>query len=165
MKKMRWISPFTILSLPFWASASASASASAPTLVHIFGDSILADNTPIQVDLQKYAPAAQFENFAKIGAGMRDGWAESIPSIYNIHKTPVPDVVILDGGGNDVNSVRQKCLAFSQTCKDTIDDVVTKVENLLGQMRDDGAADRERRRHVHDTHEVPHGDDGREKIW
>lgn len=114
---------------------------SASALVHIFGDSILADNTPIQADLQRFAPHANIANFAQIGAGMRDGWVESIPSVYAKHRSPVPCTIILDGGGNDVNAVRQECMAFSGKCKETIDSVVDLVAGLVEEMRDDGVHD------------------------
>jgi hypothetical protein len=119
-----------------WSVLATTFQASA--LVNIFGDSILADNTPIQSDLETLAPTATFENYARIGAGMRDGWIESIPTIYSKNREPMPSVIILDGGGNDVNAVRQDCLAMTSVCKDTIDKVAAMTSNLLENMREDG---------------------------
>jgi hypothetical protein len=107
----------------------------------IFGDSILADNTPISTDLQKFAPSVRIQNFAKIGAGMKDGWIESIPSIYAGNSKPVPSTVLLDGGGNDVNSVRQDCMEMTQACTETIDTVVDLVQDLMQRMNEDGVGD------------------------
>ena len=128
---MRWLHIVTFLVLPLWSSG----------LVKIFGDSILADNTPIQGDLETFAPRAQIQNFAKIGAGMRDGWVESIPSIYSRNSDPVPSTVILDGGGNDVNAVRQDCLEMTPKCNETIDAVVGMVDDLMKTMKIDGVRD------------------------
>lgn len=112
----------------------------AAALVQIFGDSLLADNTPVQAHLAALAPNATIENHARIGAGMRDGWVESIPSIYhNFRTTPPATTILLDGGGNDVNAVRQECLgAMTPACTDTIDAVAGLVQELVQQMRDDG---------------------------
>jgi hypothetical protein len=103
----------------------------------MYGDSILASNTPVQSDLERMAPFAKIQNFAKIGAGMRDGWVESIPSIYAKNKDPVPTTVIVDGGGNDVNSVRQDCLQMTPKCSETIDDVVDLIDALMHNMKKD----------------------------
>ena len=125
--RLRWI--FTLISM-FVSSSSA--------LVNIYGDSILAENTPIQGDLQSFAPAAKIQNFAKIGAGMRDGWVQSIPSIYQEHKEPIPITAILDGGGNDVNSVRQECVDMTPICNETILHVVDVTKDLIRAMIQDG---------------------------
>lgn len=85
----------------------------ATALVPMFGDSLLADNTPVKAHLAALAPNVTLENFARIGAGMRDGWEEAILATYRAHRRrpPLPPAttIILDGGGNDVNSVRQDC--------------------------------------------------------
>lgn len=122
---MRW---FHILA---WLATPASA------LVSMYGDSILASNTPIQRDLETFGHI-QIRNFAKIGAGMRDGWVQSIPSLYEENKDPVPNTIILDGGGNDVNAVRQDCLEMTQTCNDTIAQIADLVDSLMRQMKRDG---------------------------
>lgn len=119
----------------------------AQALVQIFGDSLLADNTPVQAHLAALAPNATLENFARIGAGMRDGWVEAIPAIYeaNRRRPPLPPAttIVLDGGGNDVNSVRQDCVggpgeSLTQACADTLDAVAALVHGLVRQMREDG---------------------------
>jgi hypothetical protein len=107
-------------------------------LVKIFGDSILASNTPVQHDLEAFAAPVVVQNFAKIGAGMRDGWVEAIPSIYAANMDPVPTAIILDGGGNDVNAVRQDCAAMTSNCNKTIDVVVDLIQTLMQSMKDDG---------------------------
>lgn len=107
----------------------------------MYGDSILAANTPIQTDLEKLAPNATIQNFAKIGAGMRDGWVESIPSIYAQNKDPVPTTVVFDGGPNDVNAVRQDCLEMTPKCIETIDAVVGLIHELIKNMQQDGVVD------------------------
>lgn len=128
---MRWISLFTLVFMPLSSTA----------LVKMFGDSILADNTPIQRDLETLAPGVTIENFAKIGAGMRDGWVQSIPSIYAVNRDHVPSTILFDGGGNDVNAVRQECLAMTPNCNQTIDSVTFLIRNLIREMRIDGVRD------------------------
>lgn len=50
------------------------------------------------------------ENQAVIGASLHEGWVPSIPTEYGwVSKTPVPDTIIMDGGGNDVISVKEDC--------------------------------------------------------
>lgn len=128
---MRWVKVLALLVMPAGANG----------LVKFFGDSILASNTPIYGDLKSLAPSARIQNFAKIGAGMRDGWVESIPSIYAQNNEPVPTTIILDGGGNDVNSVRQDCMKMTPACNSTIDAVVDLVQGLMQRMREDGVGD------------------------
>ena len=69
---------------------------------------------------------------------MREGWVESIPSIYTQNREPVPSVVILDGGGNDVNAVRQDCRDMTPKCTETIDKVASMIADLVADMHADG---------------------------
>jgi lysophospholipase L1-like esterase len=107
----------------------------------IFGDSILVSDSPIQSDLEKLS-GIHIKNYATVGAGMKDGWVKSIPSQYFENKETygVPLTIIMDGGGNDVNSVRSECQQFSEACRNTIDDVVTILQQLWKQMASDGVA-------------------------
>lgn len=103
----------------------------------VFGDSILASNTPIVGDLETWS-GVRIRNHATIGAGYQPGWVESIPQEYERHRDPIPSTVILDGGGNDINSIRNECLAFSMVCVDTIDRVIGIIKELMSKMRTDG---------------------------
>lgn len=55
---------------------------------------------------------------------MHEGWTKSIPKEWDedVKKPPVPTTVIMDGGGNDVISVRglAACVlhVFTQSCAD-----------------------------------------------
>lgn len=54
-------------------------------------------------------------------------------------KTPVPTTVIMDGGGNDVISVRSDCEAFNGNCVRQIDEAVSIGKELLDTLHDAGA--------------------------
>jgi len=117
----------------------------AAALVQIFGDSLLASNTPVQAHLAALAPTATLENHARIGAGMKEGWVEAIPAIYREHRRrpPLPPAatILLDGGGNDVNAVRQGCAGsppLTPACADTLDAVAALAQALVKQIREDG---------------------------
>jgi hypothetical protein len=72
---------------------------------------------------------------------LEDGLVQSIPDQYaSISKDPVPMTVIMDGGGNDVLSVLDDCLAFNNRCRQKIDKALDIAENLLKQMDKDGVA-------------------------
>ena len=71
----------------------------------MFGDSILASSTPIQKDLENHIHKS-LKNYATIGSSLQDGWVISIPEQYNKNKLPIPKTIIMDGGGNDVFSIR-----------------------------------------------------------
>lgn len=103
----------------------------------IFGDSILASNTPIQQDLEIWS-GIKMENFATIGSGLQSGWVKSIPEQYYENNQPVPDIILMDGGGNDINSVRSQCISFTESCQQTVNHLVDIVKNLMIQMRKDG---------------------------
>jgi len=103
----------------------------------VFGDSILASESPIVKDLETWS-GVEMENYAKVGSSLQDGWVISIPQQYREHRDPVPKTIFLDGGGNDVNSVRSECQAFSEACVNTVDKVVVLVDHLLTDMREDG---------------------------
>jgi hypothetical protein len=81
------------------------------------------------------------ENSALVGASMHEGWVPSIPDQYaSISKVPVPITVIMDGGGNDVMSVKEDCLAFNDKCRQQIDEALDIAGDLLQKMDDDGIA-------------------------
>lgn len=103
----------------------------------VFGDSILASNTPIVGDLETWS-GVRMRNHATIGAGFQPGWVESIPQQYDRFRLPIPETILMDGGGNDVNSVRTECLSFTTVCQQTVDRVVGIIKNLLSNMRGDG---------------------------
>lgn len=71
---------------------------------------------------------------------MRDGWTKSIPAQWreDVAKTPPPTTVIMNGGGNDVNSVRGDCEVFNGNCLRQINDAAAIGAKLLQQMHDDG---------------------------
>jgi len=105
--------------------------------VKIFGDSILASNTPIQNDLETLS-GEKMDNHASIGSGLRDGWIASIPFYYDLYKYPIANTVIMDGGGNDVNGFRNDCIAFNENCRKQLDGLVDILDGLFKQMKEDG---------------------------
>lgn len=106
----------------------------------LFGDSILASNTPIIKDLEEWA-GVEIQDYATIGAGLLDGWVTSIPTQYEKNKYPIPSTIIMDGGGNDINSVRSECQAFTNSCIETVNRLVGIAKDLLATMRKDGVKD------------------------
>lgn len=103
----------------------------------MFGDSILASNTPIQTDLERYGQIV-IDNYARIGAGLQPGWVISIPEQYQQNKYPIPSTIIVDGGGNDVNGFKYDCEAFNDNCRNSIDRLVVILKDLFETMRKDG---------------------------
>lgn len=79
-------------------------------------------NNAVKGHLEAYTDnKVTIENTAQIGASFHDGWVPSIPSQYGwISKTPVPITAIVDGGGNDVMSVKDDCLQFNDHCKQQV---------------------------------------------
>lgn len=103
----------------------------------MIGDSILASNTPVQDMLQTFSETVFF-NTATIGSSIQDGWKISIPSQYMQYRTDDVTTIIMDGGGNDVNSQRSECERFSSGCIEMIDRIVVILQNLFDTMRRDG---------------------------
>ncbi len=75
------------------------------------------------------------------GSSLHEGWTKSIPAEWreDVPKPPVPTTVIVDGGGNDVISVRSDCEAFNGNCARQIDEAVSIAADLLEQMHSEGA--------------------------
>lgn len=118
--------------------AEAQLTAPSKPSVMMVGDSILASNTPIQTDLETLS-GNTFRNYAKIGAGLQDGWVMSIPEQYERYRGDVvPTTILMDGGGNDVNGVRSDCERFNDRCQATIDRLVSILDTLFQTMRKDG---------------------------
>lgn len=111
----------------------------APVLAlnNIYGDSILSSTTPIEKDLSKLYNTS-FNNYATIGSGMQSGWVDSIPQQYLQHKSVIPTNVIMDGGGNDVFSIRLDCMMFNDICRSNIDHICTLAGDLINYMKKDG---------------------------
>lgn len=104
----------------------------------MIGDSILASDQHIQRWIEAHVHHS-IENYAVIGASLHEGWVASIPEQYaSVNKTPPIDVVILDGGGNDVMSHRNDCEAFDDACRLAIDEACDLAAHLMGQMKTDG---------------------------
>jgi hypothetical protein len=51
----------------------------------------------------------------------------------------MPTTVIMDGGGNDVISVRSDCEAFNDNCLRQVDEAVSIGKGLLEQLHKEGA--------------------------
>jgi len=103
----------------------------------IFGDSILVSDSPIQKDLETWS-GVQMQNYATVGAGLQPGWVISIPEEYERNRDPVPETILMDGGGNDINSARSECTSFSKSCQETVDKLVNIADDLITRMRNDG---------------------------
>ena len=103
----------------------------------IFGDSILASNTPIVGDFEKWSNVS-IEDYATIGSSLQEGWKISIPAQYEQNRDPVPQTILMDGGGNDVNSIRSECQVLSESCVAMIDRILVILHDLLKTMREDG---------------------------
>jgi lysophospholipase L1-like esterase len=117
----------------FWALAG---TAVARTIM--VGDSILASDHKIQRVLESHAGHA-VENYALIGASLHEGWVVSVPQQYaDVPKTPPIDVVVLNGGGNDVMSHRADCDAFNEACQATIREARDIAWGLLSRLASDG---------------------------
>ena len=82
------------------------------------------------------------DNYAKIGSSLHDGWVTSVPQLYTDMRTKtapaVPTTIVLNGGGNDVISVRDDCWAFNDKCRLQIDSAMEIAERLILRMHDDG---------------------------
>lgn len=101
----------------------------------VIGDSMFAGGSTIVRHLSEWSNHA-LTNKAVVGAGMRDGWVASIPSQYYGYTGPAPRTVLMDGGGNDVFSVQDKCALFSEECITVLDEVnriFTDLMEVMGQ--------------------------------
>lgn len=102
------------------------------------GDSILASGQKIQRVLELHAGHA-VENHAVIGASLHEGWVLSVPQQYDdVPKAPRIDVVVLNGGGNDVMSHKADCDAFNEACQATIREAADIARSLLDRLACDG---------------------------
>ncbi|KAM3570790.1 hypothetical protein VYU27_007158 [Nannochloropsis oceanica] len=128
----------TVLLLPHLATALNAV---------LIGDSILASSDTqgglgaINKYLNEFS-GQKLNNYAKIGSSLHDGRVKSIPQLYQDMRTQtapaVPSTIVLNGGGNDVISVRDDCWAFNDKCQLQIDSAMEIAEDLMLRMHDDG---------------------------
>lgn len=98
----------------------------------IIGDSMFAGGSTIPSLLIQWSGDKEIENYARVGASLIDGWVLSIPKQYEL----IPDksnisTLIMDGGGNDVFSLRRDCAIFNQKCKDRIHESIGILDVFL----------------------------------
>lgn len=97
----------------------------------IIGDSLFAGGSNIPSLLSQWS-GSHIENYAQVGASLVDGWVLSIPKQYNsIENKSNISTLIMDGGGNDVFSLRRDCYLFNQKCKDQIQRSIHTLETFL----------------------------------
>lgn len=103
----------------------------------IIGDSMFAGGSTIPNWLEQWS-GREIENFAKVGASLKEGWVKSIPDQYwEYPNKSILSTVIMDGGGNDVFSSRSDCLMVNQKCLNVIHDSLSKLDSLFGKMIED----------------------------
>ena len=82
------------------------------------------------------------ENHALVGASLEDGWVKSIPQQYHdmMRSNPTPTIttLLMDGGGNDVMSHKNDCVAFNEKCTQVIDQSVEIARSLMNEAMKDG---------------------------
>ncbi|TFJ84043.1 hypothetical protein NSK_005138 [Nannochloropsis salina CCMP1776] len=113
----------------------------------LVGDSIMAGRDGVWGigAINKYLnqfSGQKLDNYALIGSSLHDGWVKSVPQVYGDMRKKtapaVPTTVVLNGGGNDVITVRDDCWAFNDKCRKQIDEAMDIAEKLLLCMHDDG---------------------------
>lgn len=109
--------------------------------VSVIGDSLLASSSPIVPTLEKRS-GLTFQNHALVGAGILNGWVESIPSQYDKLRPLLSDKTIffLDGGGNDVMSHRGDCQVFNEACQNMFSFASSRMNETFHLMAKDGIA-------------------------
>ena len=78
------------------------------------------------------------KNFATVGSSLQKGWVMSIPDQYEKNKVQGTTTIIMDGGGNDVFSIKSDCTMVNDNCKTTLDLITLILKDLFAQMRSDG---------------------------
>ncbi len=113
----------------------------------LVGDSILKGKDTMwgPAAINKYLDefsGQHLDNYAVIGSSMHDGWVKSVPEIYqdmhNDRAANMPQTVVLNGGGNDVISVRNDCWAYNDKCRKQIDSAMDIASGLMDKMAADG---------------------------
>ncbi|EKU22416.1 lipolytic protein g-d-s-l family [Nannochloropsis gaditana CCMP526] len=104
----------------------------------MIGDSMFSNNA-VKNALEYYAGGnVTIENMALVGASLHEGWVPSIPAEYSImSKNPPPITIVMDGGGNDVISVKDDCLSFNDRCQQQIKEATDILADLLERMHED----------------------------
>ena len=105
-----------------------SSIALADDTIRIYGDSIFnTRNKGVRRELE-YKLGQRVEDYSKTGA-----WAWEIRKLYESRQPEKTDVLILDGGGNDM--VGAGCRPFSDRCKRAMADAVRNIEGIIRHAR------------------------------
>jgi lysophospholipase L1-like esterase len=93
--------------------------------------------SPIKENLETWCNC-KIDNYAITGSSLEDGWVSSIPSQYNDIKKLNPKTIIMDGGGNDIFSNKNKCLTLGDDCKLLVNKIVDIAKSLLNEIGNNG---------------------------
>lgn len=104
--------------------------------IRIYGDSIFTTrNHAVKQELQKLTNES-ITDLAQYG-----DWIQGVNDAYDKNPASSGDVVIFDGGGNDVLWNAWTCKNTpKQSCIDRVDNVVLTISALLYKMEQDGVA-------------------------
>lgn len=103
----------------------------------MYGDSLFAPSSPIHKLMETYSNRP-IDNFATVGSSFEQGWVISIADEYKTHKNNSTRTILMDGGGNDVFSMRSECSRFTETCKNMLFEISNLFGNLTRTMKEDG---------------------------
>jgi len=105
----------------------------------VIGDSMFAGGSSVVRHLSELA-GHSLDNRAVVGAGFRRGWVKSIPEQYD-QSGFRGNVILMDGGGNDVFSMINSCQVFAPDCRAMIDEINNSFRDLLNKMGLNGVED------------------------
>lgn len=100
---------------------------------HIFGDSIFATLNHRIKNLLENKSGKQIADHSESGK-----WALEIKNQYINSRSQKPEVVIMDGGGNDVLGNSNNCKSFNEKCKIVVKNAVQMIKDTFDMMAEDG---------------------------
>lgn len=104
--------------------------------IRIYGDSIFTTkNHAVKHELEQLT-GEEITDLSQYG-----DWIQGVVDAYNDDPAEPGDIVVFDGGGNDVLWNAWTCRgSFQNSCRDRVDNVVLTISSLLLQMEKNGVS-------------------------
>jgi len=100
--------------------------------IYMFGDSVFALNGVVKTELEDLS-GRPVTSHATTGATMKEIFLQ-----YTAARNEEIDLVVMNGGGNDILDNMVNCLRFNDHCRMAIHEALSVMEYTLNTLADDG---------------------------
>lgn len=101
--------------------------------IHMFGDSIFATLNHRIKSLLENKIGQKIADHSQTGK-----WAWEVKNQYIANRNQKPQIIVMDGGGNDILGTSWDCKRFTEKCKNVVKNAANNIEATFKLMAEDG---------------------------